>query len=100
MTSRIERLLIALMFALLAAGITLVIASAQGEVPSTGSTNSENCAVCHTEFEMTWENGAHGKAGSDPLFQKDWITAGFSVRSVFPGHLKFSMSNSTILRGS
>ena len=31
MTSRIERLLIALMFALLAAGVTLVIASAQAE---------------------------------------------------------------------
>ena len=34
MTSRIERLLIALMFALLAAGVTLIIASAQGEDPS------------------------------------------------------------------
>jgi predicted CXXCH cytochrome family protein len=76
MTSRIERLLIALMFALLAAGITLVMASAQGEVPPTGSTTSENCAVCHTEFEMTWENGAHGKAGSDPIFLAEWNKQG------------------------
>src|SRR6188474_1783354 len=76
MTSRIERLLIALMFALLAAGITLVMASAQGEVPPAGSTTSENCAVCHTEFEMTWENGAHGKAGSDPIFLEEWNKQG------------------------
>lgn len=33
MISRIERLLIALFFALLAAGVTLAIASAQGEEP-------------------------------------------------------------------
>src|SRR6266545_2185979 len=32
-----------------------------------------------------------------PLIQEDWITAGFSVRAVFPGHLKFGMTNSTIL---
>lgn len=76
MTSRIERLLIALMFALLAAGITLVMASAQGELPPAGSTTSENCAVCHTEFEMTWENGAHGKAGSDPIFLEEWNKQG------------------------
>ena len=33
MTSRIERFLIALMFALLAAGVTLVVASAQDGAP-------------------------------------------------------------------
>jgi predicted CXXCH cytochrome family protein len=76
MTSRIERLLIALMLSLLAAGITLVMASAQGELPPAGSTTSENCAVCHTEFEMTWENGAHGKAGSDPIFLEEWNKQG------------------------
>ena len=76
MTSRIERLLIALMFALLAAGITLVMASAQGEVPPAGPTSSENCAVCHTEFQMTWENGPHGKAGTDPIFLDEWNKQG------------------------
>src|ERR1044071_9041367 len=76
MTSSIERLLIALMFALLAAGITLVMASVQAEVLATETTPSENCAACHTEFEMTWENGAHGKAGSDPIFLEDWNKQG------------------------
>ncbi len=67
MTSRIERLLIASMFALLAAGVTLVIASAQGEVSPPVQTSS-NCVVCHTEFQMTWQDSAHGKAGTDPIF--------------------------------
>jgi predicted CXXCH cytochrome family protein len=62
MTSRIERLLIALVFALLAAGITLVIASAQGEVPPAAPT-SPDCVSCHTESEINWKDGAHGKAG-------------------------------------
>ena len=62
MSSRIERLLIALMFALLAAGVTLVIASAQGENPPPVQTSSSDCASCHTETQTTWETGAHGIA--------------------------------------
>jgi predicted CXXCH cytochrome family protein len=75
MTSRIERLLIALMFALLAAGITLVIASAQGEIPPAAQTSTD-CVVCHTEFQMTWQSGAHGQAGNDPLFLGQWNAQG------------------------
>jgi predicted CXXCH cytochrome family protein len=75
MTSRIERLLIALMFALLAAGITLVVASAQeGTTPPVQTTS--DCVVCHTEYQMSWQNGAHGKAGSDPIFLADWTKQG------------------------
>ena len=75
MSSRIERLLIALIFALLAAGITLVVASAQeGTVPPVQA--SSDCAVCHTEFQMTWQNGAHGKSGSDPIFLDAWTQQG------------------------
>src|SRR5512138_1385793 len=75
MTSRIERFLIAVMFALLAAGITLIIASAQGEIPPTGQSSSD-CVVCHTEFQTSWQNGAHGKAGSDPVFTDEWNAQG------------------------
>jgi Cytochrome c7 and related cytochrome c len=75
MTSRIERLLISLMFALFAAGATLVIASAQsGTVPPVQT--SSDCATCHSEFQTTWQNGAHGKAGSDPIFLAQWNTEG------------------------
>ena len=76
MTSRIERSLIALMFALLAAGVTLVIASAQEGAPPPLQTSSSDCAVCHTEFQMTWQNGAHGKSGSDPIFLEEWTKQG------------------------
>lgn len=75
MTSRIERLLIALIFALLAAGVTLIMASAQGQVPPAAQTSSD-CAACHTEFQMTWETGAHAKAGSDPIFVEEWTAQG------------------------
>jgi predicted CXXCH cytochrome family protein len=76
MISRIERFLIALMFALLAAGITLVVASAQnGQNPPTQGF-TDNCATCHTEFQTTWQSGAHGQAGSDPVFLEQWTNQG------------------------
>jgi len=76
MTSRIERLLIALMFALLAAGVTLIVASAQEGAPPPAQTSSSDCAVCHTEFQMVWQNGPHGQAGSDPVFLEEWTKQG------------------------
>lgn len=75
MTSRIERLLIALIFALFAAGLTLVIASAQSGITPPVQT-SPDCATCHTEFQTTWQNGAHGKAGSNPIFVAEWNSQG------------------------
>jgi formate-dependent nitrite reductase cytochrome c552 subunit len=78
MTSRIERFLIAIMFALLAAGVTLIVASAQEGAPPPAqmSNSSPDCTVCHTEFQMTWQNGAHGQAGSDPIFLDQWTQQG------------------------
>jgi predicted CXXCH cytochrome family protein len=63
MIPRIERLLIALVFALFAAGVTLVIASAKDEKASTPAQFTTDCATCHSEAKVTWENGAHGKTG-------------------------------------
>lgn len=75
MFPRFGRLLIALMFALLAAGVTLMVVEAQeGNNPPVQ--NSDDCAVCHTEFEMTWRNGPHGQAGTDPVFLADWEKQG------------------------
>ena len=77
MISRFERLIIALMFALLFAGVTLVIAQAQGgNPPVQDGQQSPPCAVCHTEFVTTWESGPHGQAGSDPVFVADWTAQG------------------------
>jgi predicted CXXCH cytochrome family protein len=75
MTARIERLFIALTFALLAAGVTLIFASAQSRTRPPVQTSSD-CATCHTEVQMTWQTGAHGKAGSDPIFLDEWSTQG------------------------
>src|SRR5215213_6859585 len=57
-----------------------------------GSSRIISCCV-------TYQTGA-GFALLIPLVQKDWICACFSMGSVLPGHLKFGMTNSTILRGS
>ncbi|HSL31854.1 MAG TPA: cytochrome c3 family protein [Anaerolineales bacterium] len=76
MRSRVERLLIALVFAWFAAGVTLVIASAKekGAEPPAGFTS--DCAVCHTEYQMTWESGPHGQAADDPEFVAEWTAQG------------------------
>ena len=78
MSSRFERFLIALIFALVAAGVTLVIASAQDGTPpiAVQAGTSSDCTVCHTEYQMTWQNGAHGQAGSDPIFLDEWTKQG------------------------
>ena len=72
---RIERLLIALVFALLAAGVTLLVAQAQENDPPPQE-HTLNCAACHTEFETSWMSGPHGTAGSDPVFQEEWVSQG------------------------
>ncbi|OGO40915.1 MAG: hypothetical protein A2Z03_03145 [Chloroflexi bacterium RBG_16_56_8] len=78
MFSRFERILIALTFALLAGGLTLVAASAQegGNPPVVQSEQPSDCTTCHTEFQMSWQNGPHGQAGKDPVFLADWTEQG------------------------
>ncbi len=74
MFTRLERFIIALMFALLAAGVTLIFASAQDVTPpAPGAQGDEQpCAVCHTEYQTAWQSGLHGQAGDDPVFVKAW----------------------------
>ena len=79
MHSRFERLLIAVMFALLAAGVTLVVVSAQGSGPGTdpaATPQTPACVACHTEFAQEWESGPHGQAVSDPKFVEQWTQQG------------------------
>ena len=76
MPSRIERFLIASMFALLAAGVTLIVASAQEGTNPPAVQETSDCVVCHTEYQMTWQNGAHGQAGNDPIFLDEWTKQG------------------------
>ena len=76
MIPRIERWLIALIFALFAAGITLVIASAKDIKTDTTAQFTSDCAACHTEYQMTWQSGAHGQAADDPVFVEEWTKQG------------------------
>ena len=76
MKIKLGRLWIALTFALLAAGITLVVVSAQNDSTSPSQPFTQDCAVCHTDFQTTWESGAHGQAGSDPIFVNEWTRQG------------------------
>jgi hypothetical protein len=80
MFTRLERIMIALMFALLAAGITLIVASAQGPTPppaaATGSLSYDTCAGCHEDINTTWMQGPHGQALTDPIFAAAWNSQG------------------------
>ena len=76
MFSRFERFLIALMVALLFAGVTLVIAQAQDGGPTQPEPQTPSCVSCHSEFAAEWQGGAHGRAVSDPLFADEWTKQG------------------------
>ena len=75
MFSRIERLLIALVFALLAAGVTLMAVQAQDGNPPLVD-GKLNCATCHPDFQTTWMTGPHAKASEDPAFVEAWNEQG------------------------
>src|SRR5574341_2642788 len=84
MSSRFERFVIALAFAILAAGVTLLIAGAQdGESPVAQFT--QDCAACHTDFQTNWQSGPHGQAGSDPIFLDEWTKQGIWIHGVGVG---------------
>lgn len=77
MKSRIERLLLALMFAFIFAGATFLIANAQdGTPPVPNNITYDNCITCHEDIQGTWQNGPHGHAMSDPIFTAEWNKQG------------------------
>ena len=78
MLSRFEKTLISLMFALLFAGVTLVAVSAQDDTPPpvAAREETEDCATCHEDSQMSWQNGPHGQAKNDPIFVNAWTDQG------------------------
>ena len=77
--TRLERFILSMTIALLAAGTTLIIANAQtpgptetaepeAETATTKSTTSVPCGNCHSEIQNAWFTGAHGHATTDPVF--------------------------------
>jgi predicted CXXCH cytochrome family protein len=74
--SRFLRPSIALFFALLAAGVTLVLAQAQNTRPAQPVQGTSTCISCHTEFATAWQKGMHGQAVSNPQFANEWTKQG------------------------
>jgi predicted CXXCH cytochrome family protein len=76
----LNRLVIAVSLALVAAAATLVIARAQDPTPADPNNpvlpSTPPCVACHTEFATEWQHGPHGKAASDPVFIDDWTKQG------------------------
>jgi len=73
---RFEKALIALMFALLFAGVTLAVVSAQDVTPPPAQDEKSECADCHADSQMSWQNGPHGHATDDPIFVNAWTDQG------------------------
>lgn len=76
MFHRYEKFLIALVFALVFAGVTLIAASAQDQTPPPTEEEEKTCADCHESFQMSWQNGSHGNATDDPIFVNAWTDQG------------------------
>lgn len=76
MFSRIQKTSIALMFALLFAGVTLIAVSAQDVTPPPAQEQTGECVDCHEDSQMSWQNGPHGNAKNDPIFVKEWTDQG------------------------
>jgi len=73
MKARIERLLLALMFAFVFAGATFIIANAQNVTTPPLPANNityDNCVACHKDIQDTWQTGTHGRDMSDPIFSQ------------------------------
>jgi predicted CXXCH cytochrome family protein len=80
MFSWINRISIALIFALAFAGLTLVVAGAQeNEPPLAGQPagrNDDACAECHSDHQAKWLSGPHGQSGTSTAFIMDWERQG------------------------
>ena len=75
MTSRIERLLLALMFAFVFASATFVIANAQDggtTPPPANDVTYDNCTTSHGDIDESWQIGPHEHAMIDQIFSAEW----------------------------
>ncbi|MFN8412144.1 MAG: cytochrome c3 family protein [Anaerolineales bacterium] len=78
MLSRFQKALISVAFALVFAGATMIVVSAQDGTPppTPDAGKSDDCATCHEDSQMSWQNGPHGQATTDPIFVKAWTDQG------------------------
>ena len=83
--TKLERFFLSLMFALLLAGVTLVVtqvssaeAAPAPESVSLSASQGTNpdCSGCHKDIYDAWQASHHGQAGTDPIFTKAWNAQG------------------------
>ncbi len=73
----VKRFSLALVFALLMAGVTFVFAQAGTAVKAPAQqTQTLECFMCHPQFDAAWKSGAHGTALSDSRFNQMWTDQG------------------------
>lgn len=75
MIARLERIVIALVLAIVAAGVTLVVASADG-LNQTEPTATPDCQTCHQDFHESWAGGPHGQSSTSQVFIEEWEKQG------------------------
>jgi predicted CXXCH cytochrome family protein len=74
-----ERLVIAIVMALVVAGITLMVVQAQTQQPPVTpafQVSYDTCKNCHADIYDEWKSGPHGQALSDPVFVAAWEEQG------------------------
>lgn len=76
MSKFFARFLYGLVFAIPLMLVTFFIAQAANRPQQTTPDPSLNCKDCHAAFYQTWENGAHGRATTDPAFNQEWEARG------------------------
>jgi predicted CXXCH cytochrome family protein len=76
MFSRLERILIALMVALVFAGVTLLVASAGPAAQPPAQASEDNCLSCHPGFDESWKSGPHALGTAGEAFNKAWTEQG------------------------
>jgi predicted CXXCH cytochrome family protein len=70
MISRLERLVLALVLALVIAAATMLAVGAQSETPPPVATPAADCASCHPERHAAWAKGAHGAAKTTHVLEQ------------------------------
>ena len=75
-----ERLVIAIVMALVVAGIALMVVQAQSEQPPVSTpefkVSYDTCQNCHKDIHDEWQTGPHGQALNDPIFVAAWEEQG------------------------
>ncbi len=75
--TRTERFVIAMILALICAGVSLIIAQAQGPQPAAPVVQAtSDCKTCHEDFYQQWQMGSHGQATIDQVFVDEWAKQG------------------------